>query len=128
MRAAALRPASASLVGVRVDRMLAIGWGLAAVLGAVAGLMTEPAVFVLQPTLMQPVLLYGFAAAVLGGLDSPVGAVVGGIAIGVFLNLVGQYVHFVTSEVRLPVAFAVLLFVLLIKPTGLFGRRRLRKV
>jgi branched-chain amino acid transport system permease protein len=128
MRAAALRPASAALVGVRVDRMLAIGWGLAAVLGAVAGLMTEPAVFVLQPTLMQPVLLYGFAAAVLGGLDSPVGAVVGGIAIGVFLNLVGQYVHFVTSEVRLPVAFAVLLLVLLIKPTGLFGRKRLRKV
>jgi branched-chain amino acid transport system permease protein len=108
--------------------MLAIGWGLAAVLGAVAGLMTEPAVFVLQPTLMQPVLLYGFAAAVLGGLDSPVGAVVGGVAIGVFLNLVGQYVHFVTSEVRLPVAFAVLLLVLLIKPTGLFGRRRVRKV
>jgi branched-chain amino acid transport system permease protein len=128
MRAAALRPASAALVGVRVDRMLAIGWGLAAVLGAIAGLMAEPAVFVLQPTLMQPILLYGFAAAVLGGLESPVGAVVGGIAIGVFLNLIGQYVGFVTSEVRTPVAFVVLLVVLLIKPTGLFGRRRVRKV
>jgi branched-chain amino acid transport system permease protein len=128
LRAAALRPASAALVGIRVDRMLAIGWGLAAVLGAVAGLMAEPAVFVLQPSLMQPILLYGFAAAVLGGLESPVGAVVGGIAIGVFLNLVGQYVHFVTSEVRTPVAFVVLLIVLLVKPTGLFGRRRVRKV
>jgi len=128
MRAAALRPASASLVGVRVDRMLAVGWGLAAVLGAVAGLMAEPAVLVLQPTFMQPILLYGFAAAVLGGLESPAGAVVGGIAIGVFVNLVGQYVHFVTSDVRQPVAFAVLLVVLLIKPTGLFGRRRVRKV
>jgi branched-chain amino acid transport system permease protein len=128
MRAAALRPASAALVGVRVDRMLAIGWGLAAVLGAVAGLMAEPAVLVLQPTLMQPILLYGFAAAVLGGLESPAGAVVGGIAIGVFVNLVGQYVHFVTSDVRQPVAFAVLLVVLLIKPTGLFGERRVRKV
>ncbi|MGH2934703.1 MAG: branched-chain amino acid ABC transporter permease [Gaiellaceae bacterium] len=128
MRAAALRPASAALVGVRVDRMLAIGWGLAAVLGAVAGLMAEPAVLVLQPTFMQPILLYGFAAAVLGGLESPVGAVVGGIAIGVFVNLVGQYVHFVTSDVRQPVAFAVLLVVLLIKPTGLFGERRVRKV
>jgi len=128
MRASALRPASAALVGVRVDRMLAVGWGLAAVLGAVAGLMAEPSVFVLQPTLMQPILLYGFAAAVLGGLESPAGAVVGGIAIGIFLNLVGQYVHFVTSEVRLPVAFAVLLVVLLIKPTGLFGQRRVRKV
>jgi branched-chain amino acid transport system permease protein len=128
MRAAALRPASAALVGVRVDRMLAIGWGLASVLGAVAGLMAEPAQFVLQPSLMQPILLYAFAAAVLGGLESPVGAVVGGLALGVFLNLVGQYVHFITSELRLPFAFAVLLGVLLVKPAGLFGRARLRRV
>jgi branched-chain amino acid transport system permease protein len=128
MRAAALRPAAAALVGVRVDRMLAIGWGLAAVLGAVAGLMTEPSQYVLQPTLMQPILLYAFAAAVLGGLESPAGAVVGGLALGVFLNLVGQYVHVITSELRLPFAFAVLLVVLLIKPSGLFGRRTVRKV
>ncbi len=128
MRAAALRPAAASLAGVRVDWMLAIGWGLAAVLGAVAGLMAEPSQFVLQPTLMQPILLYGFAAAVLGGLESPVGAVIGGVLIGVFLNLVGQYVHFVTSELRQPFAFAMLLVVLLVKPTGLFGQRRVRKV
>jgi len=113
MRAAALRPAAASLAGVRVDWMLAIGWGLAAVLGAVAGLMAEPSQFVLQPTLMQPILLYGFAAAVLGGLESPVGAVIGGVLIGIFLNLVGQYVHFVTSELRQPFAFGVLLAVLL---------------
>jgi branched-chain amino acid transport system permease protein len=128
MRAAALRPAAARLVGVRVDRMLAIGWGLAALLGAVAGLMAEPAAFVLQPTLMQPILLYAFAAAVLGGLESPAGAVVGGLALGVFLNLLGQYVHFVTSEIRLPFAFLVLLVVLLIKPSGLFGRARVRRV
>jgi branched-chain amino acid transport system permease protein len=128
MRAAAVRPGPARLVGIRVDRMLAIGWGLAAVLGAVAGLMAEPSEFVLQPTLMQPILLYAFAAAVLGGLESPVGAVVGGLALGVFLNLVGQYVHFVTSEIRLPFAFFVLLVVLLIKPSGLFGRTRVRRV
>ncbi len=128
MRAAALRPAAAALVGVRVDRMLAVGWGLAAVLGAVAGLMTEPSQYVLQPTLMQPILLYAFAAAVLGGLESPAGAVVGGLALGVFLNLVGQYVHAITSELRLPFAFAVLLVVLLIKPSGLFGARTVRKV
>src|SRR5438046_8932460 len=85
MRAAALRPAAAALVGVRVNWMLAIGWGLAAVLGAVAGLMTEPTQFVLQPTMMQAVLLYAFAAAVLGGLESPVGAVIGGLLLGVFL-------------------------------------------
>jgi branched-chain amino acid transport system permease protein len=127
MRAAALRPAAAALVGVRVNWMLAIGWGLAAVLGAVAGLMTEPTTF-LQPTMMQAILLYAFAAAVLGGLESPAGAVIGGLALGVFLNLIGQYVGFATSELRLPIAFAVLLIVLLIKPTGLFGRRQVRRV
>jgi branched-chain amino acid transport system permease protein len=127
MRAAALRPAAASLVGVRVDWMLAVGWGLAAVLGAVAGLMTEPYVF-LQPSMMQAILLYSFAAAVLGGLESPAGAVIGGLALGVFLNLVGQYVGFATSELRLPIAFAVLLVILLFKPTGLFGRKQVRRV
>ena len=128
MRAAALRPAEAALVGVRVDRMLAIGWGLAAVLGAVAGLMAAPSQYLLDPTLMQPILVYAFAAAVLGGLDSPAGAVVGGLIIGVSLTLVVQYVPAITSELQLPFAFAVLLVVLLIKPTGLFGRREVRRV
>jgi branched-chain amino acid transport system permease protein len=128
MRAAALRPAESALVGVRVEWMLAIGWGLAAVLGAVAGLMAEPSQFVLQPTLMQPILVYAFAAAVLGGLDSPAGAVVGGLAIGVSLNLVVQYIHPITSELQTPVAFAVLVAVLLLKPSGLFGQREVRRV
>ncbi|HEY2543280.1 MAG TPA: branched-chain amino acid ABC transporter permease [Gaiellaceae bacterium] len=128
MRAGALRPAAARLVGVRTNALLAVGWGLAAVLGAVAGLMTEPSQYVLSPTLMQPVLLYAFAAAVLGGLESPGGAVVGGVALGVFLNLIGQYWGFVGSVLQLPVAFAALLVVLLIKPTGLFGHRSVRKV
>lgn len=128
MRAAAIRPAAARLVGVRTHALLAVGWGLAAVLGAVAGLMTEPTQYVLQPTMMQAVLLYAFAAAVLGGLESPGGAVVGGLALGVFLNLVGQYVGFATSELRLPIAFAVLLGVLLLKPNGLFGRKQVRRV
>ena len=128
MRASALGPAAARLVGVRVNWMLALGWGFAAVLGAVAGLLTEPSQFVLSPTMMQPILIYAFAAAVLGGLESPMGSVISGIALGVFLNLVGQYVGFVTSELRLPVAFAVLLVVLLVKPSGLFGRAAVRKV
>jgi branched-chain amino acid transport system permease protein len=128
MRAGAIRPAAARLVGVRTNALLAVGWGLAAVLGAVAGLMTEPSQYVLSPTLMQPVLLYAFAAAVLGGLESPGGAVVGGIALGIFLNLVGQYWTFVGSVLQLPVAFAVLLVILLVKPTGLFGHRTVRKV
>jgi branched-chain amino acid transport system permease protein len=128
MRAAALRPAEAAFVGVRVEWMLAIGWGLAALLGAVAGLMAEPSQFVLEPTLMQPILVYAFAAAVLGGLDSPAGAVVGGLLIGVSLNLVVQYVPAITSELQTPAAFAVIIAVLLIKPSGLFGHREVRRV
>jgi branched-chain amino acid transport system permease protein len=129
MRAAALRPAAARLVGVRVNWMLALGWGFATVLGAVAGLMTEANVFQLSPSMMQPVLIYAFAAAVLGGLESPVGSVVSGIALGIFLNLLGQYGGYLgDSTLSLPVAFAVLLVVLLVKPTGLFGRAAVRKV
>jgi branched-chain amino acid transport system permease protein len=131
MRAAALRPASASLAGVRVDVMLAIGWGLAAVLGAVAGLMAQASPFTsLDPAFMQPVLVYAFAAAALGGLESPAGAVVGGVAIGVFLTLVIGYVPqtVIGSNLQLPLAFAIILVVLLVKPTGLFGRRQVARV
>jgi branched-chain amino acid transport system permease protein len=128
MRAAAVRPAESALVGVRVEWMLAIGWGLAAVLGAVAGLMAEPSQLFLDPTLMQPILVYAFAAAVLGGLESPAGAVIGGLAIGVSLSLVVQYIPAISSELQTPVAFAVLVGVLLLKPSGLFGQREVRRV
>ncbi len=128
MRAAALRPAAAALVGVRVDRMLALGWGLAAVLGAVAGLMAEPSQLFLSPTLMQQILVYAFAAAVLGGLESPAGAMVGGLGIGVLLNLMVGYVPAIGSELQLPFCFALLLAILLVKPAGLFGRREVRRV
>jgi branched-chain amino acid transport system permease protein len=128
MRAAALRPAAASLVGVRVDAMLALGWGFAAVLGAVAGLMYEPSQLSgLTPTLMQQALVFAFAAAVLGGLDSPGGAVVGGLAIGVFLELLAGYLPQVVS-LEVPFVFAVLLAILLVKPSGLFGRREVSRV
>jgi branched-chain amino acid transport system permease protein len=127
MRAAALRPAAARLVGVRVGWMLAFGWGLAAVLGALAGLMIAPTVF-LQPTMMDTILIYAFAAAVVGGIENPVGAVVGGLALGILLNLLGTYVHFVTSELRLPVALALLLGVIVVRPAGLLGRRTVRRV
>jgi branched-chain amino acid transport system permease protein len=128
MRAAALRPAAAALVGVRVDWMLAIGWGLAAMLGAVAGLMAEPYQLSLTPTFMQEILVYAFAAAVLGGLESPAGALVGGLAIGVTQNLIVAYVPQIGSELQTPFAFAVLLLILLIRPQGLFGRRDVRRV
>jgi branched-chain amino acid transport system permease protein len=127
LRAAALNPEASRLVGVRVSWMLALGWGLAAVLGAVSGMMIAPVVF-LDPNMMQTVLLYALAAAILGGMDSPVGAVVGGLALGVILNLTGAYVNFIGGTLRLPVALAVILLVLLVRPSGLFGRTAVRKV
>jgi branched-chain amino acid transport system permease protein len=127
LRAAAVNPTEARLVGVRVTWMLALGWGLAAMLGAVAGVLTAPSVG-LEPQMMQPILIYAFAAAVLGGIDSPFGAVVGGLALGVFLNLIGVYVDFVGAELKLPVALLVILVVLLVKPSGIFGRAEVKRV
>jgi branched-chain amino acid transport system permease protein len=127
MRSVAINPTAARLVGVRVGWMLALGWGLAAVLGAVAGMMAAPSAF-LDPNIMLVILIYAFAAAVLGGIDSPVGAVVGGLLLGVILNLLGRYVDFVGSELRLPSALAVLLIVLVIRPQGLFGHATVRRV
>jgi branched-chain amino acid transport system permease protein len=127
LRAAAVNPAEARLTGVRVPMMLAVGWGLAAVLGAVAGVLAAPSLF-LEPNMMQTVLLYAFAAAVLGGMDSPLGAVFGGLVLGVLLNLVGTYVHWVGGELRLAVALAVILGVLIVRPAGLFGHAAVRRV
>jgi len=129
MRAAAVRPDAARLVGVRVSWMLSLGWGLAAVLGAVAGMMAaaSPSVL-LQPSMMDGILIYAFAAAVLGGLESAAGAVVGALLIGVTLNLLASYVSWVTPQLLLPAAFVIMLVVLLVKPSGLFGHARVRKV
>ena len=127
MRAGALNPDAARLMGVRTSWLLALGWGFAAVLGAVSGMMIAPTVF-LTPNMMQAVLIYAFASAILGGIESPAGAVVGGLAIGVILNMLGTYVHWVTPELRLPVALAVLLGVLILRPAGLFGRVVVRRV
>ena len=127
LRAAAVNPSEARLVGVRVPWMLGLGWGLAAVLGAIAGMLTAPSVF-LDPNMMQAVLIYAFAAAVLGGIDSPVGAVLGGLMLGVGLNLLGTYVDFVGSDLRLPAALLVILVVLLVRPNGLFGKPQVKKV
>ena len=128
LRAAAINPEESRLLGVRVSWMIAIGWGLAAALGAVAGMLTAPALASFDQNLMQPILLYALAGAVLGGLESPVGAVVGSLLLGVFINLVGTYVDWVGNDLRLPVALAVILGVLLVKPTGLFGRAAVRRV
>ncbi|HUH14512.1 MAG TPA: branched-chain amino acid ABC transporter permease [Gaiellaceae bacterium] len=127
LRASALNPGASRLVGVRVGWMLAIGWGLAAMLGAVAGMMAAPTIF-LDPNMMQAILIYAFASAILGGIDSPFGAVVGGLTLGVGLNLIGAYVDFVGADLRLPVALLVILVVLLVRPAGLFGKPVTRRV
>jgi branched-chain amino acid transport system permease protein len=129
MRAAALRPATSRLMGIRVTLMLAIGWGLAAALSAVAGMMAAP-VLALEPNFMLPVLVYAFAAAVLGGIDSPVGAVAGAYMLGVGITMLSTYVNYITvdSQLQLPAALALLLVILLFRPSGLFGRTVVRRV
>jgi len=125
MRAAAQNPASAKLVGIRVGWMLAIGWGLAAAVGAVAGIMVAPVLF-LDPYMMSGVLLYAFAGALLGGISSPGGAVLGGLIVGVLENLVGTYL--IASELKLTVALALIVITLVVKPSGLFGTILVKRV
>ncbi|MGN6465829.1 MAG: branched-chain amino acid ABC transporter permease [Rhizobiaceae bacterium] len=127
MRAAAVNPESARLVGIRVSWMTALGWGMASAIGAVAGMMIAPVVF-LEPNMMVSILLYGFAGAVLGGLTSPAGAVVGGLAVGVIENLAGTYIPVVGPELKLPVALFVIVAVLVVRPSGIWGRRTVQRV
>jgi branched-chain amino acid transport system permease protein len=126
MRTAALYPESARLMGVRVGFMLALGWGLAAAVGAVSGMMVAPIVF-LDPNMMQPILLYAFAAAVLGGIESPVGAVVGGVLVGVILALAGAYIPG-AENIRNAIGLVIIVAVLVVRPSGLFGRAALTRV
>jgi branched-chain amino acid transport system permease protein len=127
MRAAAANPDSARLVGIRVGWMVALGWGMAAAIGAVAGMMIAPVVF-LEPNMMLSILLYGFAGAVVGGLTSPGGAVLGGFSVGIIENLAGTYVPYVGSELKLTIALLLIVAVLVVKPSGLFGRRAVVRV
>jgi branched-chain amino acid transport system permease protein len=125
MRAAAQNPVSSRLVGINVGWMLALGWGVASAIGAVAGMMIAPKVY-LDPNMMSGILMYAFAAAILGGIDSPLGAVVGGFLVGILENLVGTYI--VGTELKLSVALVLIVGVLIVRPAGLFGRPRLVKV
>ena len=127
MRAAAQNPVSSRLVGIRVGWMLALGWGLAAMFGAVAGMMVAPIVF-LDPNMMAGIQIYAFAAATLGGFTSPLGAVVGGLIVGVVENLVGTYVKFIGTELKFSVALVMIIGVLVLKPSGLFGRTVVKRV
>jgi branched-chain amino acid transport system permease protein len=124
MRATAFAPEVARLLGVRVGRMLTLGWALAAATGALAGVLVAPSVFV-GPNQFDPILIIGFVAAVLGGLDSPPGAVIGGLVLGLALSYVSGY----EGAALVPLAaLAILVIVLMIRPTGLFAATRERRV
>ena len=118
MRAAAVNPLSASFVGVNVSVMLSLGWALAAMIGAVSGVLSAPIVY-LDPNMMLNIIIYAFAGALLGGITSALGAVVGGLLIGVAENLAGAYL--VGTDMKLVFILAVIIGILLIKPNGLFG-------
>jgi branched-chain amino acid transport system permease protein len=120
MQSATENPASARLVGIRVEWMIALGWGMATAIGAIAGMLIAPVVF-LEPNMMLGALLYGFAAAVLGGLSSPGGALFGGFAVGITENLAGTYIPGVGGELKLTIALFTIISVLVVRPTGLFG-------
>jgi len=127
MRAAAENPESARLVGIPVSRMVSLGWGMAAAIGAIAGILIAPIVF-LEPNMMLSILLYGFAGAVLGGLTSPPGAVIGGFAVGLIETMAGTYIPVIGGELKLPIALVLIVGVLTFKPTGLFGRTIVQRV
>lgn len=127
MRATASLTESAQLVGINTSWMIALGWGMAVAIGAIAGILIAPVVF-LEPNMMSGVLIYGFAAAVLGGLTSPFGAVIGGLLVGIFENIAGTYIPGVGNELKLPIALALIITVLIVKPAGLFGRPVVKRV
>ncbi|MGH9300056.1 MAG: branched-chain amino acid ABC transporter permease [Acidimicrobiales bacterium] len=124
MRASAFAPEVARLLGVRVGRILTTGWALATFAGALAGLLVAPKVL-LSPTMMDPILVYGFTAAVMGGLDSPFGALVGGLATGLGISYVGGYLG---SSMETVGAAVILIIVLSIRPEGIFASARTRRV
>jgi branched-chain amino acid transport system permease protein len=124
MRAAAFEPEVARLLGVRVGRMFTAGWALASLAGSLAGLLVAPDVFV-APNNFDPILVFGFTAAVLGGLESPPGALVGGMVLGLALSYVSGYAG---SELVTLGAFAILIAVLMVRPSGLFTPTRERQV
>src|SRR5436190_9967435 len=126
MRAAAHHPESSRLLGVHVSCMLSLGWGLASAVGAVSGLMVAP-ILLLEPNMMQSIIIYAFAAAVLGGIVSPLGAVVGRVVVGVTINLAGAYIPN-AGDLQLAIGLGIIILVLILKPNGLFGRAATRRV
>jgi branched-chain amino acid transport system permease protein len=130
MRAVASNPESAALSGVRVGRVLSLSWGISSALGAFAGVLAVPALPPNQLNLASffPILIFAAAAALLGGLDSVKGAVVGGLAVGIGLSMINGYATFLGGALQLTLAFVIIVLVLVMRPTGLFGARRIERV
>ncbi|MFZ2442898.1 MAG: branched-chain amino acid ABC transporter permease, partial [Ilumatobacteraceae bacterium] len=128
MRAVASNADSAKLVGIRTNTVLMFSWGIAAAIGALGGVVTAGNAQSVSQSLMFSVFIYASAAATLGGFDSPLGAVVGGLAIGVIQNLTAGYVEWVGQEMKVGVSFLVIVAVLLVKPSGLFGTAKVERV
>ncbi|MEX0846930.1 MAG: branched-chain amino acid ABC transporter permease [Ilumatobacteraceae bacterium] len=129
MRAVASSPDSSQLVGIRTNRVLMMSWGLAAAIGALGGIVFAGLNNSVSLGLMFTVFIYGSAAATLGGFDSPGGAVLAGLTIGVIENLVAGYAQeWVGQSLKLGVAFLVILIVLMVKPSGLFGTQKVERV
>jgi branched-chain amino acid transport system permease protein len=127
MRAVAENRESSAQSGLPVGRLLMAGWGLAALIGSVAGCLVAPTIS-LQPGMMDGILVYALAAAVLGGLDSPLGAIVAAWLIGITQNLAGAYVDFIGSDLQIVVPLILMVVVLLVRPQGLFGRKEVQRV
>jgi branched-chain amino acid transport system permease protein len=127
LRAVSDNPRSASLSGLPVGRLLMIGWGLAAALGAVAGALIAPKLE-LTPNMLDTTLVYALAAVIIGGLDSPLGAVVAAWAIAILENLAGAYLPFVGNDLKVAVPFVLIFVVLILRPQGLFGRKAVVRV
>lgn len=125
LRAVAVNAQSSRLVGIRVGSMLALGWGLSAAIGAIAGMLVAPIVF-LEPNMMMGVQVYAFAAALIGGIDSPIGAILGGFIVGVLENLLGAY--WIGTELKLTVALVLIVLVLIVRPSGLLGKKIVARV
>lgn len=127
MRAAVSNPSSARLLGIRVKALEALGWGMAASIGAIAGILVAPIVF-LEPNMMAGIVIYGFAGAVLGGLSSLLGALIGGLLLGVLENLISTFVPVVGGELKSTIALIAIVVVLLVRPQGLIGKLTTHRV
>jgi len=127
LRAVAINPESSAFSGLPVGRLLMVGWGLAAALGAVAGALVAPQL-TLTPGMLDNALVYALAAVILGGLTSPIGVVIAAWIIGVLENLAAVYIDFIGFDLKVAVPFILIFVVLIVRPQGLFGRKSVVRV